>query len=242
VMRYRDTGDALVEPQPIVQNIPAARFHAGCRLKFGPDHKLYITTGDATTGDIAQDLKSLGGKILRVNDDGTVPSDNPFPGSPVWSYGHRNPQGIDWEPKSGLLYETEHGPSGFDGGYGGDEVNIVEKGLNYGWPVIHHDQKHEGMLSPLIEYTPPCAPASAAIWRGDLYFGCLRGKRLQRVRLDPNNRRKLLGQDELFEDLGRIREVVAGPDGALYFSTSNRDGRGDAMENDDRIFKWSGDQ
>jgi glucose/arabinose dehydrogenase len=240
VMRYRDTGTALVEPRPIVQNIPAARFHAGCRLRFGPDRKLYITTGDATDREIAQDLRSLGGKILRVNDDGSVPPDNPFRGSPVWSYGHRNPQGIDWDPKSGLLFETEHGPSGFDGGRGGDEVNIVEKGLNYGWPVIHHDQKRDGMISPLVEYTPACAPASAAIWRGDLYLGCLRGERLQRVRLDPNDRRRIIGQDELFADLGRIREVVVGPNGALYFTTSNRDGRGDPAEADDRIFRWTG--
>jgi glucose/arabinose dehydrogenase len=140
------------------------------------------------------------------------------------------------------MFETEHGPSGFDGGSGGDEVNLVEKGLNYGWPAIHHNQKREGMISPLLEYTPACAPASAAIWRGDLYFGCLRGERLQRVRLDPNNRRKVLGQDELFSDLGRIREVAVGPDGALYFSTSNRDGRGDAADSDDRIFRWTGDR
>lgn len=242
VMRYRDTGSALVEPHPIVQNIPAARFHAGCRLKFGPDRKLYITTGDATNRDTAQDLCSLAGKILRVNDDGSVPPDNPFRGSPVWTYGHRNPQGIDWDPKSGLLFETEHGPTGFDGGFGGDEVNILEKGLNYGWPVIHHDEKRDGMISPLVQYTPACAPASAAIWRGDLYFGCLRDEHLQRVRLDPKNRRKVIGQDELFEDFGRIREVAVGPDGALYFSTSNRDGRGDPAASDDRIFRWTGDK
>jgi glucose/arabinose dehydrogenase len=237
VARYRDTGKSLVEPHAILENIPAARFHAGCRLKFGPDRKLYITTGDATTRAIAQDLHSLGGKILRLNDDGSVPSDNPFAGSPVWSYGHRNPQGIDWDPKSGLLFETEHGPSGFDGGVGGDEVNIVERGKNYGWPVIMHHDEHEGMVSPLLEYTPACAPASGAFWNGDFYFGCLRGANLHRVVLDANDRRKVLREESLFTDLGRIREVVAGPDGALYFTTSNRDGRGDPAADDDRIFK-----
>jgi glucose/arabinose dehydrogenase len=240
VVRYRETGASLVEPRKILQNIPAARFHAGCRLKFGPDRKLYITTGDATTRDIAQDLRSLGGKILRVNDDGSVPADNPFRGSPIWSYGHRNPQGIDWDPKSGLLFETEHGPSGFDGGTGGDEVNIVERGKNYGWPAIMHHQTHAGMESPLLEYTPACAPASAAFWRGDLYFGCLRGENLHHVVLDPTNRRKVLREEELFSNLGRIREVTAGPDGALYFSTSNRDGRGDPAGEDDRIFRIDG--
>jgi glucose/arabinose dehydrogenase len=237
VVRYRETGTSLVEPHPILKNIPAARFHAGCRLQFGPDRKLYVTTGDATTRQIAQDLHSLGGKILRLDDDGSLPPDNPFPGSPIWSYGHRNPQGIAWDPKSGLLFETEHGPSGFDGGVGGDEVNIVERGKNYGWPVIMHHDVHEGMVSPLLEYTPACAPASGAFWRGDFYFGCLRGENLHRVVLDPTNRRKVLREERLFTDLGRIREVVAGPDGALYFSTSNRDGRGNPGNADDRIFK-----
>jgi glucose/arabinose dehydrogenase len=237
VVRFRETESGLVEPKTIVAGIPAARFHAGCRLKFGPDRKLYITTGDATHREIAQDLASLGGKILRVNDDGSVPADNPFPGSPVWSYGHRNSQGIDWDPSSGLLFSTEHGPSGFDGGYGGDEVNIVERGLNYGWPVIHHDQKRQGMVSPLIEYTPACAPASAAFWKGDFYFGCLRGQNLRRLVLDQKDRRKVASDEKLFTDLGRIREVVVGPDGALYFSTSNHDGRGDPASSDDRIFR-----
>lgn len=237
VVRYRETGTALVEPRAILQNIPAARFHAGCRLKFGPDRKLYITTGDATTRDIAQDLHSLGGKILRVNDDGSIPADNPFARSPIWSYGHRNPQGLDWDPKSGLLFETEHGPSGFDGGSGGDEVNIVERGKNYGWPLIMHHDKHAGMESPLLEYTPACAPASGAFWRGDFYFGCLRGENLHHVVLDPKDRRKVVREEKLFTNLGRIREVAVGPDGALYFSTSNRDGRGNPTDNDDRIFK-----
>jgi glucose/arabinose dehydrogenase len=237
VVRYRDDGAQFVEPKTIVTGIPAARFHAGCRLRFGPDQKLYITTGDATNGKIAQDLANLGGKILRVNDDGTVPNDNPFPHSSVWSYGHRNPQGIDWEAASGLLFETEHGPSGFDGGSGGDEVNIVERGKNYGWPVIHHRATHAGMVSPLLEYTPACAPASAAIWHGDLWFGCLRGENLHHVVLDAKDRRKVVREEKLFGQLGRIREVIAGPDGALYFTTSNRDGRGDVRQGDDRIFR-----
>ena len=239
VVRYRETGTTLVEPKTIVTGIPAARYHSGCRLKFGPDRKLYITTGDATNGKIAQDLSSLGGKILRVNDDGTIPADNPFPESPVFSYGHRNPQGIVWDPKSGLLFSTEHGPSGFDGGFGGDEVNIVEKGRNYGWPVIHHAQKRDGMISPLLEYTPACAPASAVFWRNDLYFGCLRGQRVQRVAIDTANRRRVSGQERLFTKYGRIRDVAVGPDGAFYFSTSNRDGRGDPAEGDDRIIRYA---
>ncbi len=231
VVRYRDTGAALVEPHPIVENIPATRLHAGCRLKFGPDRKLYITTGDATQGELAQDLRSLAGKILRVSDDGSIPADNPFPGSPVWSYGHRNAQGIDWHPTSGLLFSTEHGPTGFDGGFGGDEINVIERGKNYGWPVVHHDDAREGMVSPLVMYRLPCAPASAAFWRGDFYFGCLRGEHLHRVVLQGRREEKLL------TGYGRIREVAVGPDGALYVSTSNRDGRGDPAEGDDRILR-----
>lgn len=248
VVRYRETPGGLAERTVIVDNIPAAQFHAGCRLRFGPDGKLYITTGDATERDLAQRLDSLAGKILRVNDDGSIPNDNPFVGQQnargeIWSYGHRNPQGIDWQPGTQLLFETEHGPSGFDGPGGGDEVNIVEKGKNYGWPVVHHTQTHPGMEAPLLEYTPACAPASAAFYegnqftqfKGNFFFGCLRGTRLIRVLLDG---RRVVNQENLLTDkYGRIRDVAEGPDGYLYFSTSNRDGRGSPAADDDRIIR-----
>jgi len=237
VVRYRDTGTSLVEPAVVVDKIPAARFHAGCRLRFGPDQKLYVTTGDATERDLAQELDSLAGKILRLNDDGSIPADNPIKGSPIFSYGHRNSQGIAWEPKSGRLYATEHGPSFFDGPPGGDEVNFIVRGKNYGWPIIHHRKTREGLESPIAEYTPAHAPAGAAFWRGDFYFGCLRGEHLHRLRFGPDNPHQVVKDEELFGDLGRIREVAAGPDGALYFSTSNRDGRGDPAATDDRIFR-----
>jgi len=237
VVRYRDTGAAFVEPRTIVSGIPAARFHAGCRLKFGPDAKLYITTGDATDRELAQKPDSLAGKILRVNDDGSIPADNPFPNSPVWTLGHRNPQGIDWDPRGGAMWETEHGPSGFDGGSGGDEVNVIVKGRNYGWPIIRHHETKAGLVSPVTEYTPAVAPASAAFWRGDFYFGCLRGEHLHKLVIDPKDRRTVVREERLFTNLGRIREVAAGPDGALYFSTSNKDGRGSPAAADDRIFR-----
>src|SRR6266540_3109394 len=148
VVRFHDDGTGLSQRKVILEGLPAARFHAGCRLRFGPDGKLYVTTGDATTREIAQKVDSLGGKTLRLNPDGTIPADNPFPGSPVFSYGHRNSQGLDWQPGTGLQFQTEHGPSGFDGPGGGDEVNIVEKGKNYGWPVVHHKMSREGVVSP----------------------------------------------------------------------------------------------
>jgi glucose/arabinose dehydrogenase len=193
-------------------------------------------------------MDSLAGKTLRLNDDGTVPPDNPFVSQQgarpeIWTYGHRNPQGIDFQPGTNLMFETEHGPSGFDGPGGGDEVNIVERGKNYGWPLIHHQQTREGLESPLLEYTPACAPASGMFYRGSLFaqfrgnffFGCLRGERLIRVVLDG---RKVVSQEDLLKGkYGRIREVAEGPEGAIYFSTSNKDGRGSPAKDDDRILK-----
>lgn len=248
VVRYRETSAGLSERKIIIDNIPAAQFHAGCRLRFGAEDKLYITTGDATERVLAQQLDSLTGKTLRLNDDGTVPSDNPFVGQQkarpeIWSYGHRNAQGLDWQPGTNLMFQTEHGPSGFDGPGGGDEVNIVEKGKNYGWPVIHHRETRPGMEAPLLEYTPACAPASATFYRGtafpqfrgNLFFGCLRSTRIVRVELD--GRRVVTQENLLAGKYGRIREVAEGPDGYLYFSTSNRDGRGSPAADDDRIIR-----
>jgi glucose/arabinose dehydrogenase len=247
VVRYRETTEGFVDRKVIIEDIPAAQFHAGCRLRFGPDGKLYITTGDATQRELAQKLDSIAGKTLRLNDDGTVPQDNPFVGQKnarpeIWTIGHRNAQGMDWQPETNLMFQTEHGPSGFDGPGGGDEVNIVEKGKNYGWPHIHHTQTREGLESPLLEYTPACAPASGMFYRGsafpkfkgNFFFGCLRGEMLIRVVLDG---RKVLGQEGIVREYGRIRDVAEGPDGAIYFSTSNRDGRGKPANDDDRIIR-----
>ena len=248
VARYRETPTGFVETKVIIENIPAAPNHAGCRLRFGPDGKLYITTGDATQRDLAQKLDSLAGKTLRLNDDGTVPPDNPFVGQQnvrpeIWSYGHRNSQGLDWQPGTNLMFQTEHGPSGFDGPGGGDEVNIVEKGKNYGWPLIHHQMTRAGLESPLLEYTPAVAPASGMFYRGsafpqfkgNFFFGCLRGERIIRVRLDG---RRVISQENLLTGkYGRIRDIAEGPDGFLYFSTSNRDGRGSPADDDDRIIR-----
>lgn len=248
VVRFRETGNALTDRKVIIEDIPAAQFHAGCRLRFGPDAKLYVTTGEATQKEIAQRLDSLGGKILRLNDDGTVPQDNPFVGQKdarpeIWVYGNRNPQGLDWQPGTNILFETEHGPSGGDAPGGGDEVNVIEKGKNYGWPVVHHTQAREGMQSPLLEYTPAVAPASGMFYRGtafpqfrgNFFFGCLRGETIIRVVLDG---KRVVSQERLLEkQYGRIRDVAEGPDGAIYFSTSNRDGRGSPASDDDRILR-----
>lgn len=248
VVRFRETPSGPTDRKVIIENIPAAQFHAGCRLRFGPDGKLYITTGDATDRQLAQQLNSLAGKILRLNDDGTVPTDNPFVNRTdakpeIWAYGSRNAQGIDFQPGTNLLWETEHGPSGFDGPGGGDEVNIIERGKNYGWPVIHHRATQAGMESPVLEYTPACAPGSGMFYRGskfpqfkgNFFFGCLRGERIIRV---VANGRQVASQENLLEGkYGRIRDIAEGPDGYIYFSTSNRDGRGQPASDDDRIMR-----
>jgi glucose/arabinose dehydrogenase len=246
VVRYKEDSGKLVSPVVIVDSLPGARFHDGCRLRFGPDGKLYVTTGDATQRTLAQEMKSLAGKILRVNADGSVPSDNPFPGSPVYSLGHRNAQGIDWHPVTKLLFCTEHGPSGFDGPGGGDEVNLVEVGNNYGWPVIHHRESKDGMVPPLLEFTPAIGPSGGSFYRGDrvpafknnFFFTALRGRHISRVVLKAPDYRQVELNERLLEDVfGRIRDVVEGPDGALYFCTNNRDGRGSPHETDDRIMR-----
>ena len=249
VVRYKYVDGKFGEPKTIVEDIPGAPNHAGMRCRFGPDKKLYVTTGDSTDWELAQKLESLAGKTLRLNDDGTVPTDNPFLKTPgarpeIWTYGNRNPQGIAWQPGTNLAFETEHGPSGFEGrGFGGDEVNILEAGKNYGWPAIHHVQTKAGMEAPLLEYTPACAPGSAMFYngaafpafKGNFFFGCLRSTRIIRVTLDG---RKVTAQENLLDGAyGRIREMEEGPDGYIYFSTSNRDGRGSPTKDDDRIMR-----
>ncbi|MCH8274107.1 MAG: PQQ-dependent sugar dehydrogenase [Armatimonadetes bacterium] len=248
VERYTLRDDALQEPKVILDGIEGGGIHNGCRIAFGPDGKLYVTTGEVGRGDLAQQLNTQNGKTLRINDDGSVPRDNPFVGRAgarpeIWSYGHRNAQGIAWQPGTRLMFQTEHGPSGFDAPGGGDEVNIVESGKNYGWPAIHHRETREGMVSPLLEYTPAVAPGGCTFysgakipeWKGNFFFACLRGRRIIRVELDG---RRVVSQENLLQDkFGRIRQVVEGPDGYLYFCTSNQDGRGRPAGNDDRVLR-----
>jgi glucose/arabinose dehydrogenase len=248
VVRFTDKGYNLSDEKIIIDNLPAEKYHAGCRLKFGPNGKLYITTGDAGKRELAQVKNSLYGKILRINSDGTIPSDNPFPDNPVWSYGHRNPQGMDWYPGTDIMYSTEHGPSGFDGPGGGDEVNIIVKGENYGWPVISHRETKDGMISPVLEFTPAIAPASGMFYKSDyfpqfrnnFFFGCLRGNAIMRVIINQNNPNEIISFEKLSDvNYGRIRDITEGPDGAIYFSTSNRDGRGTVRKGDDKIYRIS---
>ena len=237
VVRYREAGGRLAERAVLVDNIPANATHDGGRLRFGPDGLLYITTGDAENRSLAQDLASLAGKILRVNRDGTTPRENPF-SSPVYSYGHRNPQGLDWHPSTGDLWASEHGNSG------NDEVNVIDRGANYGWPRIEGSQTLPDMRPPITFYTPAVAPSGASFYRGsrfpafagNLFVATLRGTHLLRLRLDSASPRRVAAQERLLDGAyGRIRDIVVGPDGLIYFCTSNRDGRGSAVSADDRI-------
>jgi len=237
VVRYRESGGRLGEQVVLLDNIPANTIHDGGRMRFGPDGLLYITAGDAANEGLAQDVASFAGKILRINPDGTTPRGNPF-SSPIYSYGHRNPQGFDWHPVTGDLWESEHGATG------NDEINVVDNGANYGWPGIQGNQTQPGMREPITFYNPAVAPSGASFYRGqrfpqfanNLFVATLRGTLLLRLRIDPASPRRLIGQERLLEgQFGRIRDVVTGPDGYLYFCTNNRDGRGSPTSDDDRI-------
>ena len=229
------------DPEPILTGIPVLTYHNGGRIAFGPDGNLYVGTGDAGETSNSQDLNSLGGKILRVTPDGDVPADNPFSNSPIYSYGHRNVQGLAWD-EGGQLYATEFGQNRYD------EVNRIQPGGNYGWPAV----EGEGGFFASGEYIDPIAtwatseasPSGAAIlkngaipqWEGSFFMAALRGQRLYRLALDPSG--TVTEQEELLSgQAGRLRHVVQAPDGSLWVLTSNRDGRGTPIATDDRILR-----
>ena len=217
-------GKSWKEERTLLDNIPSGSVHHGGRLKIGPDDKLYVSAGDAANPEIAQDTQSLGGKILRMNPDGSIPEDNPFPNSYVYSYGHRNPQGFVWLP-DGTMYASEHGQSAHD------EINMIEAGKNYGWPIIEGDEQEEGMETPSFQSGDiTWAPSGMATDGSKLYVATLRGNAVREF--DPSK----ITTKEIVTGLGRIRDVLVDRD-YLYFVSNNTDGRGNPDKTDDKLYR-----
>jgi glucose/arabinose dehydrogenase len=225
-------------PQPLLTGIPVSTNHNGGRLAFGPDGMLYAGTGDATVRGNSQDRGSLAGKILRLKPDGGIPGDNPFPNSYVYSYGHRNVQGLTWDA-SGQLFASEFGQNTYD------EVNKIEAGGNYGWPIVEGKGNDKRFINPITTFTTAEASPSGATflnngaipqWEGTLFVAALRGTRLWHLTLNTDGtlqKREALLQGQF----GRLRLVTQAPDGSLWLLTSNRDGRGNPVASDDRIIR-----
>ena len=230
VVRYTVSNNQLTDEQILIDKIPGAVWHDGGRIKFGPDEKIYITTGDSTNANLSQKIDSLAGKILRINADGTIPSDNPFESSPVFSYGHRNPQGIDWN-ENGILVSSEHGPSG-EKGYAHDEINVIEPGKNYGWPVIVGDSNNLKYTNPILHSGDVTWAPSGLLyydsdkipeWKGMFLVAALRGQHVMVMDLDLENNR-VNSVEKIFQDeYGRLRDLVQSPDGDIFVLTSNGD-------------------
>ena len=229
IQRYGLTGQpgslGLGPAETIIDGLPSASYHDGGRIAFGPDGMRYATVGDAGRSDEAQDRDSLAGKILRMTPDGDVPTDNPFPGSLVYSYGHRNPQGLAWTA-DGRLFAAEFGQNTWD------ELNIITPGGNYGWPVVEGIGGDNRYLEPVQQWRPDQAsPSGITIIDGTIFIANLRGQVLRAVPVaDPTT-----STEYYTSEYGRIRDVTRSPDGDLWFITSNTDGRGDPGPDDDRL-------
>jgi glucose/arabinose dehydrogenase len=251
VVRLTDENGHGANPSIIVDSIPATSLHSGDAIAFGPDGMLYVATGDAREPSRSADRSSMAGKILRYTPAGGVPPDNPIAGSPVYALGFRNPQGLAWST-GGQLFATDHGPSGFaneDYRHDTDEINAVVRGGDHGWPAVAGFPQLSRTVGPLAVWTPAIAPSGLAMpgaaspesWRHSLFIGGLRGEQLRRVDLDSTPMGwTIRAQTPLFEHtLGRIRAVAVGPDGDIYFTTSNRDGRGLPHPGDDHLLRLS---
>jgi aldose sugar dehydrogenase len=228
----------------LVDGIPSAAYHDGGRIRFGPDGMLYVGTGDGHERERSQDPRNLGGKLLRVTPDGEVPKDNPLAGNPLFVLGIRNTQGFDWS--DGRLYLTDHGPSGEMGRQGHDEVDLAVPGANLGWPAIWGCETRKGMVTPSLTWEEAVPPGGASFytgtaipeWRGSLLVATLRSGHLHRVKFSSTDPGQVELHESYFEGVaGRLRDVVMGPDGAPYVTTSNCDGRGTCGEQRDRILR-----
>ena len=245
IVRFTDQGDKGVNEEIILDQIPGGTVHNGGRIAFGPDGKLYATAGDTWNHSIAQNLDSLGGKILRLNPDGIIPVDNPFEDSYVYSLGHRNPQGLAWHPETGHLFISDHGPSGDLGLHGKDRIKVIEPGGNYGWPnSIGYIEDNE-YNNPLIMWQQATPPSGITFYNNNLYVATLGSEALIKIELTHqsgynykvNKIERWFAEGNYSGVYGRFREVLKGPDGKLHILTSNRDGRGNPRSNDDKILK-----
>lgn len=247
---YNSSTGQAGSPLILFDNISGANNHNGCRLVISPDKKLIFTTGDAQNTSTSQNLKSLNGKTLRLNLDGTIPVDNPMPGSPVWTWGHRNPQGLAYSPDGQILYSSEHGPSN------DDEINIIMKGRNYGWPTVQGfcNNSNEttfcrdsNVVEPIFAWTPTLAVAGIDFynsdlipeWKNSLLVTSLKASRVTQLLLNESGTEVLQTNDFFTGTFGRLRDVCISPEGKVYIAVSNLDGRGSPKANDDKIIEIS---
>nr|WP_243429164.1 PQQ-dependent sugar dehydrogenase [Clostridium pascui] len=238
VVRLVESNNRASIDRVLLDKIPGGRIHNGGRLKIGPDKKLYITTGDSGNPALAQDSRSTAGKILRIELDGSIPKDNPILNSPVYSLGHRNPQGLAWNSRN-VLYASEHGQTAHD------EINIIKSGANYGWPLVQGDETSTQVVTqkPLIQSGEVTwAPSGITFvdqgpWQGKLLVACLRGQQLLAISLNRNGTVVSNVESLFMNEHGRLREVIQGKDGSIYLTTSNRDGRGNPRIDDDKIIR-----
>jgi len=246
--RLTDSAGVAGAPELVLGGLPSARAHAGSAVAFGPDGFLYVTLGDAFDPESAQDPARPGGKILRLDRDGTVPRDNPTPGSAVYARGLRNVQGLAWDSVGHILFATEHGPSSWPwerGRSDHDELNVIRAGGNYGWPVVMGAARHGRFLDPMLEWTPAIAPSGIASyhgpyqpWRGSLLVGALKGQELRRIVIDRGaSGPRVVREEAVFPTgrFGRIRGVFVAPDGSIWFTTSQR--KDPEGRPDDRIYR-----
>ena len=234
VLRITESDNKIKDAFTVIDKIPASQFYNGGVIKFGPDDKLYVATGlSEEFSHEAQNIESLEGKILRLNDDGTIPDDNPFQSSPVLSLGHRDIQGMTWD-KNGNMFVTEFGPTK------NDEINLIRSGQNYGWPE-QECGGNEKFTDPIMCYDPSIEPGGVVFYDGNILdyknkmiMATLRGSNLYTVDLDEKD---LNSQKSILSGLGRIRDVMQGSDGYLYVITSNTDGKGFPGKTDDKLLR-----